>query len=189
MSAVSNHPVHVAITRRVKPGCEDEFEQSLRDFFRASLGHSSVLGAHMLAPPPGSNSREFGILRTFVGAAERDAFYKSELFKEWSDRARTLTEGEPLYRQLTGFEAWFRSPEPPPPTWKMMFLTFVAVWPISMAIPPALMPLIGNAVSNTIFAGAVAAGIVLVLTWPVMPLLTRIFHRWLYPENLNRPIS
>lgn len=41
----------------------------------------------MLTPPPGSDSREYGILRTFVGAAERDAFYASPLFNDWDLRA------------------------------------------------------------------------------------------------------
>ena len=37
--------------------------------------------ASMLAPPPGSDSPEFGILRTFANEQERDAFYASALFK------------------------------------------------------------------------------------------------------------
>ena len=69
----------------------------------------------MLTPPPGSGSREYGILRTFANEQERDAFYAMPMFKEWDDRARTLTEGEPEYRQLHGLEAWFRSPGGPPP--------------------------------------------------------------------------
>ena len=74
-------PIHVAITRCVRPGCEAGFQQALREFFQTSFGHDGVLGASMLTPPPGSDSREFGILRTFAGAAERNAFYESPLFK------------------------------------------------------------------------------------------------------------
>ena len=74
-------PIHIAITRRVRPGCEAEFQQALREFFQTSFTHGGVLGASMLTPLPGSDTREFGILRTFANEAERDAFYESPMFK------------------------------------------------------------------------------------------------------------
>jgi antibiotic biosynthesis monooxygenase (ABM) superfamily enzyme len=70
-------PVHIAISRRVRAGCEVEFQQALREFFPTSFSHGGVWGASMLTPPPGSDSREYGILRTFANEAERDAFYES----------------------------------------------------------------------------------------------------------------
>ena len=76
-------PIHIAITRRVRPGCEAEFQQALREFFQTSFAHGCVLGATMIVPPPGSDSREFGILRTFADEKERDAFYASPIFKAW----------------------------------------------------------------------------------------------------------
>ena len=139
----------------------------------------------MLVPLPGAPSPEFGILRTFSSAAERDAFYASPLFKDWDARVRPLTEGEPIHRHLTGLEAWFRSPSSPPPVWKMALLTWIAVWPVSMAVPAVLVPLIGNRMSNVLFAGAVAAGIVVVLTWFAMPLLVKLARPWLQKENLS----
>jgi antibiotic biosynthesis monooxygenase (ABM) superfamily enzyme len=99
-------PIHIAITRRVRPGCEAEFQEALREFFQTSFGHCGVMGASMLTPPPGSESREYGILRTFASEQERDAFYESPMFKAWEACARRLTEGEPVYRQLHGLEAW-----------------------------------------------------------------------------------
>jgi hypothetical protein len=181
MTASSLHqPIHVAITRRVRPGCEAEFQQALREFIETSFSHSGVMGANMLVPLPGSNSSEFGILRTFKSEQERDDFYNSPLFKAWREKVKALTEGEPVYRQLHGLEAWFNNPnEPEPPQWKMALLTFIAVWPVSMAVPAALNPLIGQSVPNVIFAGAVAAGIVLVLTWIAMPLLVKATQNWL----------
>jgi antibiotic biosynthesis monooxygenase (ABM) superfamily enzyme len=179
-----NEPVHVAITRRVKPGCESEFQQALQEFFKTSFANAGVQGASMLVPPPGSPSSEFGILRTFASAKERDAFYASPMFETWEERIKPLTEGEPVYRQLHGLEAWFRSPrQSKPPQWKMALLTFVAVWPVSMAVPAVLNSLIGQSVPKVIFAGVAAAGIVVVLTWAAMPLLVKIAKGWLQPQN------
>jgi uncharacterized protein len=175
-----NESIHVAVTRRIKPGCEAEFQRALQEFFKNSFSHGGVQGASMIVPPPGSTSPEFGVLRTFVNEEERDAFYRSPMFKAWEEQIKPLTEGEPIRRQLTGLEAWFRSSNnQPPPLWKMAFITWIAVWPISMAVPALLTPLIGARVSNVFFAGAVAAGIVIVLTWVAMPIFVKAARPWL----------
>lgn len=175
--------IHVAITRRVRPGCEADFQDALREFFQRSFDHGSAMGASMLTPMPGDDSREFGIIRTFADEAQRDAFYASPLFAEWESRARTLTEGEPEYRDLHGLEAFFRSsPQGTPPRWKMALLTWLAVWPVSMVVPAMLLPLLGGALSRVLTAGVISAGIVVVLTWIAMPLLVRAARPWLRPD-------
>ena len=175
-------PIHVAITRRVKPGHEAEFQQALREFFQSSFSHEGVLGASLLLPLPGSDSREIGILRTFASEAERDAFYDSPMFKAWEQRARTLTEGEPVYRQLHGLEAWFRSPHEPPPRWKMAVATFVGVFPVAMTLNLTLGPAIQSwhfIPKNAVFNACVVA----LLTWVVMPVVTRLLRGWLHADE------
>lgn len=175
-------PIHIAITRRVRPGLEAEFQRALREFLQASFAHGGVRGASMLTPPPGSDSREYGILRTFDNEAERDAFYESQLFKTWDVRARALTEGEPVYRQLHGLEAWFRSPHTPPPRWKMALATLLGVYPTSL-----LLALTVGKIVNTwpLLARSlvISACVVVLLTWVVMPLVTRLFQGWLHPQH------
>lgn len=181
-------PIHIAITRRVRPGCEAEFQAALREFFQASFAHGGVLGASMLTPPPSSDSREFGVLRTFANETERDAFYALPMFKAWEERARMLTEGEPVYRQLHGLEAWFRSPHNPPPRWKMAMVTLLGVYPVSLLIGIVLsatlkkLPLAINQL-------VVSAIIVSMLTWVVMPLITRLLHGWLNPPSPKKERS
>ena len=171
-------PIHVAITRRVRPGREAEFQQALREFFQTSFTHDGVLGATMLAPVPGSTARDYGILRTFADDAERDAFYKSSAFERWEERAQMLTEGEPAYRQLHGLEAWFGSSSIPPPRWKMAAVTAVGVYILTLLLAVLIGPLISAwpvLLHNAISTVLVVAG----LTWGVMPLLTRLTRVWL----------
>jgi antibiotic biosynthesis monooxygenase (ABM) superfamily enzyme len=52
-----------------------------------------------------------------------------------------------------------------------------------MAVPALLNPLIGQQVPGVIFAGTVAAGIVLVLTWVAMPVLVRLASNWLRAQT------
>lgn len=174
--------IHVAITRRVRPGCEAEFQEALREFLQTSFSQETVLGASMLTPSPGSGSRDYGILRTFASEADCDAFYQSSLFKAWEERARTLTEGEAVYRQLHGLEAWFRSPQEPPPRWKMAVATLAGVYPTSVLIGLLVGPLTRGLhflAGSLVFAGLMVA----LLTWFVMPLVTRLLHHWLHPKT------
>jgi antibiotic biosynthesis monooxygenase (ABM) superfamily enzyme len=176
-----NEPIHIAITRRVKPGCEAEFQKALQEFFKTSFAHIGVHGASMLVPPPGSPSPEFGILRTFANAKERDSFYASPMFKTWEDRIKPLTEGEPVHRELTGLEAWFRSPQNPPPRWKMAIATYLGVVPVIMGLSLTIGPVVRSwnfILNNLVFNACVVA----LLTWVVMPLITRILHRWLHSK-------
>jgi len=171
--------IHVAIIRRVRPGCEAEFKRALLEFMQESFVQAGVYGANMIIPPPGTPSPEFGILRTFANEHEHVAFYESTVFKAWEDRIRHLIVGDPVHRRLNGLEAWFRSSSNPPPLWKMALLTWVAVWPVSMAVPAALTLLLGQSLPNVLFAGVVAAGIVVVLTWVAMPVLVKFASAWL----------
>lgn len=178
-------PHHIAITRRVRPGCEEKFQQAVREFFQASFAHGGVLGATMIVPPPGSDSREFGILRTFTNEQERDAFYASPLFLAWEEQCRPLTDGGWTYRPLDGLEAWFRSPGALPPRWKMAAVTWLGVYPISLTIGLFLAPHLRTLplpVNLLIVSGI----IVTCLTWVVMPRMTRWFRFWLNPEPERR---
>jgi antibiotic biosynthesis monooxygenase (ABM) superfamily enzyme len=178
-------PVHIAITRHVRKEHVGDFEQALAEFARRSLAEPGARGVHLLYPPPGSGGNEYGVMRTFASAADRDAFYSSPLFQEWGGRISPWVEGEYKRRELRGLEAWFREPSlPMPPDWKMALLTWVAVWPVSMFVPALFLPLLGPKFNPVLAAGVIAAGIVIVLTWVAMPLLVKISHRWLYPTAL-----
>ncbi len=177
-------PIHIAITRRVRKSHVAQFEHALAEFARRSLAEPGARGVHCLHPPPGSDSTEYGIMRSFASTADRDAFYQTPLYQEWLARIEPMVEGEATYRQLDGLEAWFRNPHGlMPPRWKMASLTWIAVWPVSMLVPTILMPLLGQNFPQIFTAGLIAAGIVVVLTWVAMPLLVKAAHPWLHPST------
>src|SRR5438093_10665244 len=154
-------PIHIAITRKVRAGCEAECQGALRELFQTSFAHGGVLGATMIVPPPGSDSREFGILRTFADEKERDDFYASPLYKAREEKCRPLTETDSWSaRPLHGLEAWVRSPQNPPPHWKMELATFLDVFPtaaiFNLTLDVAVQPLpfiLNRAVCNACMLG------------------------------------
>src|SRR5205085_11053463 len=170
-------PVTVAIIRKVKPGREQEFEMALHDFVAKSVNLTGQMGVHILRPPPGSSSREYGILRKFDSEQERDEFYKNSLYQEWKRRVANLVEGEPRYEQLSGLETWFTLPGQraivPPPRWKMAIVTLTGVYPVSLLIGLYLSPAL-KALALPLNSFVMSAIIVVLLTWLVMPLLTKV---------------
>ncbi|UQA55468.1 antibiotic biosynthesis monooxygenase [Polyangium aurulentum] len=176
--------IHVAITRRVRREHAEAFAQALADFARRSLTVPGALGVHLLHPAPGSDSTEYGILRSFASAEDREAFYKTDLYKEWVAQIAHMVDGEPIYRELGGLEAWFRHPHaPPPPRWKMALLTWIAVWPVSMLVAAVIAPLLGPRLPPVLTSGVIAGGIVITLTWGAMPLLVKLAKNWLQPKQ------
>lgn len=178
--------IHIAIIRRVHKVHVASFERALADFASRSLTEPGARGVHCIYPLPDSGSNEYGILRSFASAADRDAFYESDLYKKWLVQIEPLVEGAPKIRRLEGLEAWFRDPHgpaAPPPRWKMALLTWIAVWPVSMLVPAILAPLLGPTFPRVLASGVIAAGIVLVLTWGAMPLLVKLARAWLQPRK------
>lgn len=174
--------VHVAILRDVKDGHEADFERHAQEFFRDAASQPGVCGAYLIRPVPGSHHHTYGILRTFRGEAEMQAFYASDLYARWQSAVRPLVDGEPRKRRLHGLEAFFAASTPAPPKWKMAIVTFIgvniAVYTFSTAVSVALgeLPMIAGLL-------LVNALVVASLTWVVMPLLMKLFNRWLISNS------
>lgn len=171
--------IHVAITRHVRPGFEAEFQAALREFLMASLAHEGVLGVHMLTPPGARQGGEYGILRSFADENERDAFYRSPLYAAWLERVAPLTDGDCARRELSGLEAWFRGTSALPPRWKMATATLIGVYPTSLVLSLTVAEVAHDwpfLLRNLAFAVSMVG----VLTWLVMPRVTRALHAWLH---------
>jgi hypothetical protein len=68
----------------------------------------------------------------------------------------------------------------------MALVTFLGVYAITSILPVFTMPLLSSwnsLLSNLIFSGLV----VILLTWVVMPFLTKIFAGWLFVD-INRQV-
>lgn len=171
-------PVHVAITRKILPGREQEFHDALRKFMGESFKHDAVHGAGMITFPH-PEQPEVGILRTFASEAEKEAFYNSALFREWDSYAAQLTQGDADYRELTGLEAWFRSSLPPPPRWKMALTTLLGVYPVSLFLNATIggaLASLPHLLKSLLFAICMVA----LLTWVVMPNVVKLLKPWLH---------
>lgn len=170
--------IHVAITRTVRPGHEQEFEQRVAELSLEAEREPGVEGAYLLRPAD-EGSREYGILRTFSSKAARDRFHRSEAYARFTAAIAPLVEGPPRKRDIRGLEGFFVAPSSGgPPPWKMALVTWLAVNPtvfVCIRVVKAVLgpqpELVELLVGNTL--------VIALLTWVLMPLLTRVLARWL----------
>jgi len=178
-------PITVSVTRTVKRGYETEFERVLHEFVQRSLTLPGQLGVYIMRPAPGSCSREYGIVRKFSNRDALSEFRTSREYLEWNQLAVDLTEGSGRTVELTGLESWFTPPGAPLrslPKWKMAIATFVGVFPVAMVLTLTLGPVIKSwpfILSSVLFDACMVS----LLTWAVMPLVTRALHGWLHPQE------
>jgi antibiotic biosynthesis monooxygenase (ABM) superfamily enzyme len=177
--------ITVSITRTAKPGCEAEFERALQEFVQRSFALPGQLGVHIMRPAPGSGSREYGIVRKFTNRAALTEFRTSPEYLEWNQIALDLTEGAGRTEELCGLESWFTLPGAPLlrlAKWKMATVTLLGVYPTSLILGETVgrwtrdWPIPWRALMF-------AAPMVALLTWVVMPLLTRALHGWLHSNE------
>jgi antibiotic biosynthesis monooxygenase (ABM) superfamily enzyme len=171
--------IHVAVTRTVREGREQEFEAKIAGFFAATAKEPGTGGAFLIRRLEDDHPREYGILRSFEDEAAEARFYRSPVYRAWSDAVSPLVEGEPMKRELHGLEAFFRNgSEHPPAAWKMALLTWVAVNP-AVFVSARLVPMLFGSLPGLIELLVVNVLVVATLTWGLMPLLTRLAAPWL----------
>ena len=181
-SAIPSPRVHIAILHRVRLGQHDAFERAMRNFFGVAALEPGVDGAYLIRPLSGHDDREYGILRSFASAADMRRFYASDLYRRWQKTVAPLVEGESRKRQLHGLEAFFRDDQAPP-AWKMSVLTWLGVNP-AVYLFSLLVPRLFGHLPGLWELLVVNLFVVASLTWFFMPVLTRLFRRW-----LQRPAS
>src|SRR5215468_2863357 len=155
-------PVTATVTRRVKPVHEDAYEQFLAGISGAAKAFPGYLGEEVFRPAGGPGG-EYRIVYRFDSPAHLRAWLDSP------ERAAWLAPAEP---------------GAPPPPYKMAILTWAAIFPLITLVVLASAPLIGPWPLAARLAVTTLVT-VSVMTWVVMPRVTRLLRRWLYPAGAS----
>jgi hypothetical protein len=177
-------PLTVVVTWRIRQGREKEFEAWRREISAAALEFPGHMGINVIRPA--ATPGEYVVIFRFDTYEHLRAWQESDVRRELLKKAEPFRTSEPTYRLESGLEFWFAPPGVPasPPRWKMALVTVVGVWPASLLVPRVLSPITGN-LALPLQALLVAMGIVILLTWVIMPLLVRILRPWLHEQNMG----
>jgi hypothetical protein len=178
-------PVTTTVTRRVKPGHEAAYEGFLAGISGAARAYPGYLGVEVFRPAPGGTN-EYRMVYRFDSAAHLRAWLDSAEHGAWLARAEPHVAGPIQSQVLTGLEGWFTLPTqpgvPPPPAYKMALVTWATIFPLITLVVVATAPLVGG--WPLVVRLAVTTGVTVpLMTWVVMPRVTRLLGRWLYPDR------
>lgn len=176
---MTREPVTVTVARVVAPGREGEFQ----DWYDGIIGVASrfpgFLGAGILRPA--QVGQPWHVVYRFADQESLQRWEDSSERAEWLRRADDFVEETGVHR-VSGLETWFALPgrtAPAPPKWKMFVVTLLAIIPIVVLMNVVVLPLIAGwpMVARTAVFAVVVTGL---MTWVVMPRMTRLLRRFLY---------
>lgn len=179
-------PVTVIVTRAVRPGRENDYETWLNRLL-TDVGQTidGYLGTEIHRPSQGSN--EYTSVFRFASLNHLRSFETSDLRARYLEEVAELVEADAVWNRQTGLEFWF---SPPPGTvvaqpsrFRMAILLTIVVYLLVLGIGTVGQIVIGEAVPNAARLFIVIAFEVALMTYMVMPFLTRRLAGWIYPST------
>jgi uncharacterized protein len=178
--------VTVSIRRRIKAGHEAEYEAGLARTLTDAVSQPTMHGATILAH--GGTPPEYEILLHFDNEAAVAAWTSSHELRAWLDATDFLADGPPVIESYDAQNAWLIEPDTAlaaPPRYKVAILTWIGIFPVITVLLAVFgshlagSPVVVRALVLTVLA-------IPLMTWVVMPLVTRAFVRWLRPTGARR---
>ena len=176
--------VHVTavITHRVRPGREAGYEEWLKGIAADSRNFDGYQGAHILRPELGVTTDHVVVLQ-FDTCQHLETWMQSETRKGWVERVQPLIREPESIKTLTGLEPWFQLPSQPshspPKRYKQAILVWIGVASISLLVTPHVAALLTYWpwILRVLVNMAITVAL---LTYVVMPFLTRRLQGWLF---------
>jgi uncharacterized protein len=186
-------PVTVVISRKVKPGCEKAFEKFISGITAAAMTFEGHLGTNVFRPS-NPEDHEYQIIFKFDRSSNLRIWQESECRRQWLARAESLRLEPPTIKVITGLETWFTLPSSkpiiPPPRYKMAIITLLALFPSIQLANLALVPLVKLLPLPSLLQSLIiTALLVLLMTYVLMPRMTKLLAKWLYPQRRLSPKS
>ena len=179
---MTNQSQHVTavITHRVRSGRETGYEEWIKGIAADARQFAGHLGVNILRPQPGASS-DYVIVLQFDSCPNLDAWLNSDVRKGWIERVQPLIQEQESVQVLTGLESWFQLPKQAaaPKRYKQAILIWVGVMIVSLLVQPLLAPVLQFLPWLLRVAVSVAVTVIL-LSYVIMPRLTRWFKGWLF---------
>lgn len=180
--------VTVIVSRKVKTGKEQVFNTWAAGISQDARKFEGYRGTKNI-PPSAATNFEHVVIIKFDTYKNLKKWEDSPIRAAWIKKTGEFTLGDVKVQKLTGLEFWFSLPshplQHPPPRYKMAVVTFLALFPtilgVSLLVHPFLdfLPALLRTALSTLFT-------IILMTYAIMPLMTRIFAFWLFRSRKSR---
>ena len=174
-------PVTVTVARDVRVDRREAFEQWAAEVLGMAAEFPGNLGTSLLRPGPGST--RYHLVYRFADGESLARWERSTERRAALQRVAHLTDRVD-YAHVAGLDSFFTAltPSRPGPRWRMTVLTVAAVFAITLAFQLLVAPHVTSwPMAARLLVSAVV--VVVLLGYVVMPLLSRLFRRWLHPSR------
>jgi antibiotic biosynthesis monooxygenase (ABM) superfamily enzyme len=179
--ATTTGPVTVTFIRHIRPGRETDYERALGELHHRVHGAPGYLGTNVVHEP---GTHTYASIVRFDSLASLHRFERTKLRETWeNEMLQGIVAGPAEEHRAEGVEFWFEAPTHParvPSPNKMAIVLVVIVWciatpfalyvaPLLSSVPPPLRVLIAAAIQVSL------------MTYIIMPRVTRLLAAWLFP--------
>jgi uncharacterized protein len=174
------------ITRDIVPGREHQFERWAHRLLSATARYGAT--DTIITPDAATPARRVFVLH-FANEEALGAWEASEERDRLVQEARKFST--PDVQRASGLETWFVLPGQraivPPPRWKMLLVTLIGAYPLVVLLSAFALPSL-EGWPLLVRAAVVPVVLLSLMTYLVMPQLTRLLSGWLYPHQ-RRPAT
>ena len=193
-STKHSKPVTVIVKRIAKRDKIKEFEEWLSGISKEVSRQEGSMGIDIIKPTPNISNKskpEYVIIFRFNTYENLDKWEKSPIRHEWLQKGRKLAESDYDVQKMTGLEFWFTPyfndesspmiPLQPPPRYKMVIVTIPVISILLLTLVPQIHFLTEMLLIPFPIRLVIALAItVLLMTYVIMPLLTKLLKPWLF---------
>jgi hypothetical protein len=178
-----DNPVTIIVKRRPKPDRVEDFEEVMSGTTKDVSTFPGYLGANIIQPTKAGDY--YRIVFKFDSMRNYLAWEGSEVRQKWMESYAEVELEEQEMEILSGLETWFTLPGGealvPPPRYKMMVVVWLCIFPLSLLINYGVKPFLSEFELHVITQiTIISLAMVTLMTYIVMPLMAKLFHRWLH---------
>jgi uncharacterized protein len=178
-------PVTVVVRRRVRPGKEMDYETWLNRLIKKAAVLPGYLGTNVQRPAA-SAPREYTSVFRFDSVDHLRDFEQSDLRRQALAEVVEFVEGDAVWEKLTGLEFWFTPPPgtlvPQPSRARMAVVMILVVYGLVLSIGGVVAAVMTSAPMPLRLLVTITIEVFL-MTYVLMPRLTRWLAWWIYPEK------
>ena len=177
--------VTVVVRRDVRPDRRADYEGWLARLIESASVFPGYLGTDVHRPSGPAERRYTSVFR-FDSVEHLQAFEDSDVRRAALREVSGLVEGDAQWERLTGLEVWFSAPPgtvaPQPSKARMALLLWVVVYGLVLSIGSAVAMVLSDIPMQVRLMITIAIEVVL-MTYVLMPRLTRWLAKWIYPAS------
>lgn len=187
MTTSNPSPITTIIARRIQPGKESAYEAWVRRTIDTGSKYPGHLGVDVIRPT-NATAGIYLLLVRFDNPENQQRWQHSDdragLLKELD----SITIGDTQFESATGLETWFtlpstgENPLPAPNRHKMALVISVAIFALALVINILFGHLL-DSLNLVARVAILAITQVALLTYVVMPWVTRLLKGWLHPAH------